>query len=447
MDDNGCAGSVQSPVTGRIAGGAYSPELKSEVSRLVRRYADFDDSESPAMPYIAAWSESGGELWYEFAGRGLVALLGGAGNDLAGRFRRSVQERRVYRREIADGPIAEEVLQETQLADSRSGLRFEVKRRGLVEALYRIALADGQGRWLKDLASVRAFPADRIYLSLGCLTDVSKEMEAEEARLRLESDKRRLERELQQLQRLEAVGSLASGIGRRFGELLAHIGRSCSGLLAEFDATGKALAAFDRYRLLKEVEGQIDRGQGLIQQLMAISGAARRDPLPSDLGEIAHQALISLRCTRPELEIRLHRPPGLWPVEVDRSQIGEVILDLCLRILETAPIAAGLDLALTNRHVDRSHAVPYGIEAGRFVDLSIRGMGLHLEESACQRIFEPFFKVRPFLAAGLELASAYGIIRSHGGMIQADCPAGRDTTFHILLPVIADVLRNGKEGS
>ncbi len=443
MGDKGCAGSPQAEMQGRIGTGPYSPELKTEVVRLVGCYADFDDCESPAAPYIAAWSEAGGELWYEFAGRRFVAFLGGAGNDLAGCFRRSVMERRVYRQESADGPIAEEVMCENQLSGSRTGLRFEVKRRGCVEALYKIALPGGQVRWLKDLASVRGFPADRIYLSLGCLTDVSKEMEAEEARLRLESEKRRLERELQQLQRLEAVGSLAAGIGRRFGELLANIGRSNAGLLAELDgSSGQALAGFDRYRLLKEVERQIDSGQGLIQQLMTFSGSGRRDPLFSDLGEIAHQALLPLRYTQPELVIRLHRPQDLWPVEVDRSQIGEVIRHLCLRILESAPAASGLDLTIANRQLDRSRTTPYGIAPGLFVDLSVRGPGLHLEDAACQRIFEPFFKVRPLAATGLDLASAYGIIRSHGGMIQADCPAGADTTFHIFLPAVAKPHQN-----
>jgi hypothetical protein len=172
---------------GKILTGPYSQPLKKRVDACITANRNFEAVENPALCYIAAWHEKDRIIWYEFVGRRLSELLDCPPAQLAKVFRDSVVERRVYRYRMEEPGIKKEVMQQAELTSFRKQLREEVKKTGLIEAVYKLALPDGRILWLKDQAEIEMYPEDRTSLSLGCLTEVSKEMEAAEERERLVS--------------------------------------------------------------------------------------------------------------------------------------------------------------------------------------------------------------------------------------------------------------------
>lgn len=164
---------------GQILTGSFSPELKARVSECIRRFKSFDEAGGPTIPYIAAWQEQEKIIWYEYVGQQFVKMLGCAPSEAADAFRQSIIERRIYRYREVDHIVHEDVLSREELRGRRTGLRDEVKRKGLVEAVYKSALPKDDVIWFKDQALVEYYKEDNVCLSLGSLTNVTKEMEAE----------------------------------------------------------------------------------------------------------------------------------------------------------------------------------------------------------------------------------------------------------------------------
>jgi hypothetical protein len=170
---------------GKILTGPYSPLLKKRVDACITANRNLEAVENPALCYIAAWHEKDRIIWYEFVGRRLSELLDCSPAQVAKVFRDSVAERRVYRQQTEEAGIKKEIIQQPELTSFRKQLREEVKKTGMIEAVYKLALADGRVIWLKDQAEIEWYPEDRTSISLGCLTEVTKEMEAAEERERL----------------------------------------------------------------------------------------------------------------------------------------------------------------------------------------------------------------------------------------------------------------------
>jgi diguanylate cyclase (GGDEF)-like protein len=158
----------------------YSNALKARVKECMRRFAAFDELESPAIPYLSAWRKGGNTIWYEFIGKGLIALLGCGYQEAAAVFRDGVIERHRFIRKFNRKRLREEVLSGHQVKGRGKHLRKEVIKAGTVEAVYKMALRNSQVVWIKDQAALEAFDSDGIYLSLGNLTIVTREMELEE---------------------------------------------------------------------------------------------------------------------------------------------------------------------------------------------------------------------------------------------------------------------------
>jgi len=164
---------------GRILNGNYSHGLKSRIAECIRHFQIFDELGTPAIPYIAAWQEKHHVIWYEFVSRQLIQLLGCGHSDASEFFRNSMVERRIYTKKGKPKDPKEVTLQSNEVIERKSELREEVKKSGILEAVYKISAADAGTYWLKDQARIEPFEADNIYISIGNLTIVTKEMEAE----------------------------------------------------------------------------------------------------------------------------------------------------------------------------------------------------------------------------------------------------------------------------
>jgi len=165
---------------GRILTGKYSKELKKRVSECISAFQAFEKIGNLLIPYISAWHEDENIIWYEFAARGFTDLMGCDTTRLAEVFRNSILDRRIYKYSVAEPGIFKEVLSRNGLEEARKQLRENSKEHGNVEAVYKISLGENRHCWLKDRAKVETYSKDKICLSIGCLTVVSKEMESEE---------------------------------------------------------------------------------------------------------------------------------------------------------------------------------------------------------------------------------------------------------------------------
>ncbi|MGB5986506.1 MAG: GGDEF domain-containing protein [Desulfobacterales bacterium] len=164
---------------GRIIGGTYSSGLQAHVRAYVSMYESYDAHMPTVIPYIAAWHSQGRQVWYEFIGKRLLEIFKCNALEAAVAFRRSILERRVYDNADDNAAMRPAIQDIETIRRERPDLRAEVIRTGMVEAIYKSAPPEGRPIWFKDLALVETCLADGIHLSLGCLTDVSKEMETE----------------------------------------------------------------------------------------------------------------------------------------------------------------------------------------------------------------------------------------------------------------------------
>ena len=184
---------------GRILNGSFSLPLKRRIAECIQHFQAFDELGTPAIPYIAAWQEKNKAIWYEFVGNQLVALLGCDHSTASGLFRKSIVERRIYTKMGSAEDLPQVVLKSSEVQERKSQLREEVKKSGILEAVYKISAADGKTYWLKDQARLEPFETDNIYLSIGNLTIVTKEMEAEEHLKQLQNALKKSEQNYKEL--------------------------------------------------------------------------------------------------------------------------------------------------------------------------------------------------------------------------------------------------------
>ena len=176
---------MEGDYTGKILHGKYGEALKRRVAECVERFSAFDETGSMAIPYISAWKKKGKKIWYEFASNRLSELLKCKKSDVPDIFRDNIIDRRIYKYQDLDSGIVKDVIAREELNDARKELREETQDTGILEAVYKIYIEKDTTIWLKDQATIEKYDKDKVWLSLGFLTDVSKEMEVEEERERL----------------------------------------------------------------------------------------------------------------------------------------------------------------------------------------------------------------------------------------------------------------------
>ena len=167
---------------GRILTGAFSDQLKTRLTNCCLAFSAFDRIGTEAIPYIAAWKDGQKTIWYEYISRNFLSLMGCSAEDAAETLRQSIIEQKIFQHLDSEHQISENILASEDLKGHRSNIRQEVHLRGSVEAVYKCLLPSERALWLKDQAFVESYPEDKIHLSIGCLTVVTKEMKADEAR-------------------------------------------------------------------------------------------------------------------------------------------------------------------------------------------------------------------------------------------------------------------------
>ena len=247
------------------------------------------------------------------------------------------------------------------------------------------------------------------------------------------TERRILQQQLAQAQKMEAIGRLAGGVAHDFNNLLTAIRGFAELHLAEHEPGDPGRAD------VLEIEHAADRAVELTGGLLAFSRRAEVHATPTDLATVAREAVTLLRRLVGEhIEVRLEAATGLPLVLCDRPQIEQVLLNLAANARDAMPTGGTLRITVTAATLSESVAAGHpGARAGRHVLLAVSDTGVGMDSSVQARLFEPFFTTKPRgEGTGLGLASVYGIVQGASGFIDVTSRPGGGSVFSIYLPAV-----------
>ncbi len=243
----------------------------------------------------------------------------------------------------------------------------------------------------------------------------------------ISEDKRR-EAETRRVEKLESLGVLAGGIAHDFNNLLtAILGNATIGRRRAGDA-GRVALVFD------EIEQACTRAANLTQQLLTFSrGGAPIKRITSIADTLSECASLALRGSHARCAFEISE--GLWSVDVDEGQIGQVITNLALNADQAMPEGGVVTLVAGNLELAKDSPLP--LAAGRYVHIEVVDRGVGISPDHLSSIFDPYFTTKQD-GRGLGLATAHSIMQRHGGHITVDSEPGAGTTVHLYLPASED---------
>lgn len=249
------------------------------------------------------------------------------------------------------------------------------------------------------------------------------------------TERRQLEAQLYQAQKMEAIGQLAGGIAHDFNNLLVVIS-GCA------DLASTALEASDPVQAdLQEIQKAVRRATGLTRQLLTFARHQINEPQLLNLNDqIVDMNKLLHRLIREDITLTVHTDPQLLLIWADPGQIGQVIMNLVVNARDAMREGGCLLIETTNITLDHDYArVHPGITPGAYVLLTVTDTGIGMNEEVQRRAFEPFFSTKEQgYGTGLGLTTCYGIVRQHKGSIYLYSEMGQGTSVKVYLPCAAD---------
>src|SRR5664279_5125444 len=282
---------------------------------------------------------------------------------------------------------------------------------------HRIVHRNGSIKWVRNTVVSRPSQGAGGFIHDGLISDIT--------------DRRRLESQLRQAQKMEAMGQLAGGVAHDFNNILATMLMEV-GLLREEPDLSESIRTG-----LHELETSVARATGLTRQILAFSRRQlmqmkplRLDALLTDL----HKMLI--RMLGETIDVELEASAGDHTIKGDGGMIEQVVMNLCVNARDAMPAGGRIQLAIAKVLLSEA-AIARNPEArvGRFVRMSVKDTGCGMNETVRQHLFEPFFTTKETgKGTGLGLSTVYGIVKQHDGWIEVESQESKGSTFHVLLP-------------
>lgn len=244
------------------------------------------------------------------------------------------------------------------------------------------------------------------------------------------SDQKDLEARLREAQRLEALGTLAGGVAHDFNNLLMGIQGNASILIREY---GESHPLVER---LHDIETLVQSGSDLTRQLLGFARGGSYEVRPISLNNLVERTTTVFARTHKELKIHQQYSSNDLVVNADGSQIERVILNILVNAWQAMPKGGDMFVTGNSCDLDEFFCQPFKMVPGPYAHISIQDTGIGMEPSVQQRIFEPFYTHKyQHRGTGLGLASAYGIVRAHLGVVTVESELGSGSCFHIFLPL------------
>lgn len=279
---------------------------------------------------------------------------------------------------------------------------------------YRIVHVNGLIRWVRD----RSFPvkdaAGRVWRHTGLAEDITERKNAEQAVLRR--------------QRMESLGTLASGVAHDLNNALAPISLGAHLLRKKYPKED---------RIISGMQASAQHGANMIRQLLTFAkGIEGERTALATLQLFSNLATLIESTFARTIILRVTCPPDIPPVFGDETQLHQVLLNLCVNARDAMPDGGTLELDASTRHVDQTYAstIPEA-KPGDYVVWQVADSGEGIPPAVLDRIFDPFFSTKsPDKGTGLGLSTVAGIVRSHGGFVRVASSPGQRTIFSVFLP-------------
>jgi PAS domain S-box-containing protein len=317
---------------------------------------------------------------------------------------------------------------------------------GLYDIEYRVIGRDGLERWIATRGRTN-FKDQKPISFEGVALDISarkhieqileqrvqsrtRELAQVNQQLRSQIEQRqRAEAAVEQLQRLDAIGQMTSGMAHDFNNLLSVILMNTNSLLR---------TSGDAYQQegLELVRSAADKGAKLTRQLLAFSRKQRLEPQIVDLGSRVLGMRDLLRATLgPRIELQVSAEPGLWGALVDPTQIELIVLNLAINARDAMLGQGSLGVETFNSVIDADPLRPEDPNPGNYVAIAVSDTGVGISDEVLPHIFEPFFSTKELgKGSGLGLAQVFGIAKQSGGGVCVDTRVGEGTTLTVLFP-------------
>ena len=245
------------------------------------------------------------------------------------------------------------------------------------------------------------------------------------------TERRALENQVNQAQKMDTIGQLAGGIAHDFNNVLSAIMMANDFLLNAHKPTDPS------FQDIMQIKQNATRAATLVRQLLAFSRRQTLRPTVLNLGDaLSDIDLLLKRLIGEKVKLEVIHGRDLWPVKVDISQFEQVIVNLTVNARDAMPDGGSLTMRTGNVSADQAEKLAYkGMPVADYVEIAVTDTGTGIPADIVEKIFEPFFSTKDVgKGTGLGLSTVYGIVKQTGGFVYVDSKEGQGTTFRIFLP-------------
>lgn len=300
---------------------------------------------------------------------------------------------------------------------------------------WKLIRKDGSECFIETMVSLMKGPDGQPTGFRGIARDITEQKLAE-------TEKKRLAAQLELVERMESLGTLAGGVAHDFNNLLMGIQGRTSLMMIDEDFSHRHLEH------LRSIEEYVVSATDLTRQLLGFARGGKYEVKPSNLNKLVKNSSEMFGRTKKEITIHSKFQENIWPVAIDRGQIDQVLLNLYVNAWHSMPGGGDLYIETENLILDKQYVEPYQKGAGQYVKIAVTDTGIGMDKATQTKIFEPFFTTKEMgRGTGLGLASVYGIINNHGGFISVYSEKGIGTTFNIFLPISEKEVKEEKRPS